>query len=280
MADVKIKNGGAVKKEEETKEEDKRFEALVLEKEIFEPTMDNMLLKSTGLCDMVNQIFSRFYLDYEGSTFEIVYGTNKPMICLFFNHRNYSHELEEAKKNEDESVAVACSMNVDDKTENNTLRSLRTMSRRQFEGDRFYLTKEGKEGIGYYLFDYMSIRSIYARGKNGVWVPNWSKIVADVADPNTRYYNPVDNQQFTKVSFVDPVRIVSEIFGRKDETTGEKWDYGVRIINSLPGISNYTGMNTNDNNFLLAIERFSENKIYGIARELNLAVPSGLNIHR
>ena len=238
----------------------------VEQNEPFTAAMDTMLLKSTGLCDIANSLFS-LYADYEGSTFGVVQGTNMPMLELYFNHRNCSDD-----------AVTACSKDVDDRsTRNNTLRSIRTHDRRLYEGDRFYLTPDGKSGLEEFMISQYSLRSIYYRGKDNLMHVDWRKVTAEVADPNSRYYGQgASNQQFTKLSFIDPVAVVSKYFGATDEAG--KLEYNVRLVRSLPGINNMTPNQIGG--CVIAIERYSEANINKLAKELNLAIGSGLNIHR
>ena len=247
-----------------------------IDRKKFEPTMDTIMMKSTGLCNLANELFSEIYIDYEGSTVEIIHGTNQLMLCLFFNHRDYTNQLN-SKKDPNSLPLLAMSKDIDEKNiKNSTLRSIRTMDRRQMEGDRFYPTKDGADGLKDFIFPQHVISSIYKKHE-GRMIPNWKKIVTEVADPNTRAFSCFENQQFTKACFIDPIMVVSAIYGKKC-SDGTSWEYNVRIVSSLPGINGFNG--GRDNNWLVAIERYSENKIFKLARDLNLTVPSGLNIQR
>lgn len=246
------------------------------DREPFEATMDSILMKSTGLCNLANKLFSKVFIDYEGSTVELMHGNNQLMVCLFFNHRDYSDPL--SKKDHLENPPVlGMSKNIKDtKLKSNVLRTIRTMDRRQIEGDRFYPTEDAENLLSDFIFPQYALGSIYSKS-DGKWHPNWNKIVTEVADPNTRVFSNFDNQQFTKVCFIDPIALVSVIYGKKS-SKGCNYEYNVRIVSSIPGITQYN--NGRDNNWLIAIERYSENKIFSLAHELNLTVPSGLNIQR
>ena len=149
---------------------------------------------------------------------------------------------------------------------NNTLRSTRNFTSRYQNGDKFFLTDDAKSGLAPFFFD--NLRSIY-KGNGEL---NWDKISGEVAE--TSYGM---QQQYTKVSFIDPAKVAEAIFGKVDED-GVKWVYGVRILRSVPSISmNGTNVATN---YMLAIERVCEAEVFKLAQSLGIGVNSGLNIIR
>ena len=236
--------------------EKKAFEIVVEEHEKFAHIMDAKYLSSTELCGIISGLFKEIYADYEGCTFDIPKGTNIPTISLFFNHRDVNLG----------SLPTACSKDVvDEKTKNATLRSTRSFQHRVNNGDRFFLTDEGKEGLAPFVLD---SKNFYQKDGN----VNWGKIVTDVADLNTGV-----PMQYTKVSFIDPAKIMELIFGKKD-ADDTSWIYGVRIIRSIPTFS-VVGAVASEN-FMLAIERVCEEEVIRLSNQLGLAVTSGLNIIR
>lgn len=231
-------------------------------KEKFTHIMDAKFLTSTELCEMVSEFFRNAYADFEGCIFEIQPGTNIGMISLYFNHKNHSAN----------PLYTACSLHVDDKeTRNSTLRSTRSYQKRLLEGDRFYLTKEGKEGLEPFIIDNKSLLN-GGRDKN----INWGKIAGDVADNNNFIGGP--QMQYTKVSYIDPVKVLEEIYGVHDDEEGINWVYGIRIIRSIPTVSVYG--NAVANNFMLALERVCEEEVLRLARDAGYAVNPGLQIIR
>lgn len=241
-------------------EKKETFEIVVEEHEKFAHIMDSKFLSSTELCGIISGLFKEIYADYEGCKFEIPQGTNIPTISLFFNHRNTNLS----------SLPTACSKDVvDEKTKNATLRSTRVFQHRMNNGDRFFLTDEGKEGLAPFV---METRNFYQKDGS----VNWGKIVGDVADPNAVAMGGVP-MQYTKVSYLDPAKIMELIFGKKD-ADGTSWVYGVRVIRSIPTFSVMGAVASE--NFMLAVERVCEEEVIRLSNQLGLAVTSGLNIIR
>lgn len=237
-------------------EKKETFEIVVEEHEKFAHIMDSKFLSSTELCGIISELFKEIYADFEGCKFEIPQGTNIPTIALFFNHRDVNLG----------SLPTACSKDVvDEKTKNATLRSTRVFQHRLNNGDRYFLTDEGKEGLAPFVMD---SRNFFQKDGN----VNWGKIVSEVADPNAGV-----PMQYTKVSYLDPAKIMELIFGKKDGD-GTSWVYGVRIIRSIPTFS-VIG-NVASENFMLAVERVCEEEVIRLSQQLGLSVASGLNIIR
>lgn len=235
----------------------------IKEHEKFEHISDTKFISSNDFCSIVSQVFS-VYEDFEGCSFEPVSGTNYHMIALYFNHRlvNVNPEGHTLAITKEEASA---------NVKNQTLRSTRNFTNRYYNGDKFYLTGDGKDGLKPFLFDSSAVRTIY----NQNWDVNWSKVVTEAAETN---YIGGPQQQYTKVSFIDPAKLATAIFGEKDED-GTKWVYGVRILRSLPSISIGTNGNVN-NNFMLSIDRVCESEVTKLAQMFGLGVSSGLNIIR
>ena len=227
----------------------------------FDHITDAKFLPSKELCESISELFRNVYADYEGCVMEVMPGTQLPMISLFFNHKEISGT----------SLAYACSKSIDDETKNTTLRSLRLNERMLKQGDRYYLTDEGKSGLEDFL---IRNGSLLNNGKI-----NWGKIVADVADPNVGYLGyGTTPMQYTKVSFIDPAAVAKAIYGEKDED-GTKWVYGIRILRSLPTVAMLPGQQVS-NSWMLALERVCEQEVNKLAMMAGFSVNSGLDIIR
>lgn len=232
----------------------------------FDPICDSKFLSSKDLCTLISQMFRDCYADYEGCTFEFVPGSTIPMISLYFNHKNYDGA----------DLPVACSKDIDeDNTVNNTLRRVRSYQNALRNGDRFHLTPEGKDGLADFL---ISSRNLY-KNKNGE--VDWKKIHSDVSDPNAMYMGGNGmGTQYTKVSYLDPNKIVAAMFGDVDETKN-RWEYGVRVIKSMPTVGAMMGYaNNNPSEWMLAIDRVCEQHVTELARRFGYSVNSGLPIIR
>lgn len=236
------------------------FTITINEHEKFDHISDMKFVSSTDFCGLVSQMFS-IYADFEGCSYEVVPGTNSHMIALYFNHKlaGTNTELEDGR-----GIAITKDAGVTAK--NNTLRSTRNFTNRYYNGDKFFLTEDGKSGLIPFLFD--QNRSLY-KGNGEV---NWDKIIQEVADGNCGM-----PQQYTKVSFIDPAKVAEAIYGKVDDD-GIKWVYGVRVLRSVPTIA--LGGTNVSTNFMLAIERVCEPEVFKLAQGLGVGVNSGLNIIR
>ena len=236
------------------------FTITVDEHEKFDHISDTKFVSSTDFCGLVSQMFNT-YADFEGCSYEVVPGTNSHMIALYFNHK-----LAGTDTQPEDGRGIAITKNADSSAKNNTLRSTRNFMNRYNNGDKFFLTEDGKSGLTPFLFD--QNRSLY-KGNGEV---NWEKITQEVADGN--YGMP---QQYTKVSYIDPAKVAEAIYGKVDND-GTKWVYGVRVLRSIPTIA--LGGNNVSTNFMLAIERVCESEVMKLAQVLGVGVNSGLNIIR
>lgn len=234
---------------------------LITEHEKFEHISDMKFISSNDLCSMVSSLFSNIFSDYEGCKFDFVPGTNIPVIQAYFNHRN------QVKTVDGENLPFGITKeDTDNKTINNTLRSTRSYNARLINGDRYFLTDEGKS-LSEFVVDLPQFKN-----RDGEVI--WNKLVSDVADGN---YGSTVPQQLTLVNCLDAAKIVEAIFGKTD-SDGISWVYGVRVMRSIPTCNIIGGMASSG--FMLAIERVSENEVEALARQFGLNVNYGLNIIR
>jgi hypothetical protein len=89
-------------------------------------------------------------------------------------------------------------------------------------GDKFYLTEDGKDIIKTLLFP-----RIYNNGK-----PNWNQITTEIAErQGSSLFGTMNALQLTKVSGIDPKRVAALIWGRRD--ADGNIDYGVSVMRDL-----------------------------------------------
>ena len=227
---------------------------LVQEHEAFEHISDSKFTTSTDFCERVSALFSKIFSDYEGCNFGFLPGSNAPAISLYFNHKEDSSVLPCACSKEDTTQKAA----------NATLRSTRSYNSRLINGDKYFLTDEGK-ALGEFVFDN------FYEWKNGNRNVQWGKLVSEVADGN--FAVP---QQYTEVRFLDAAKLAEVIYGTYDN--GTEWVYGVRIMRSIPTFTMATGMSTAG--YAIAIERVSKNEVERLAKQFGLNTRAGLNIIR
>ena len=242
----------------ENKNEQVKFEINVKEHPEFEYICKRSLMTSVELCSLISDLFKEVYADFEGTTFEMIPNTNNFMVCLHFNHKN----------TDGSPLATACTKEIDDgKTKNETLRRIRIYDARIKEGEKYYLTEEGKQGIAKFLQDN---RALYKDKNNS---PRWDKIVGEVADPaSVNMYGAV-SMQYTKVSYIDPTKVIEEIYGSTDKD-GNRLCYNISIIGSVPTMNN-------NKIFRLGIDVISEKNLVEYANRNGLGnMYSNLNIIR
>ena len=140
-------------------------------------------------------------------------------------------------------------------------------------GDRYFVTAEGQATLAPLLLNNNTTF------KNGA--PQWGKICSEVADPASQnmFYNA--RQQYTVISFIDPVKIIELVYGTEatDETGNIlRWVYNIRLVNSIPTLGNRNA--NSPANWMLAIDRISEEETEKLARRYGLSMTNGLNIIR
>lgn len=231
------------------------------EHEPFEATAETKYITSNEFCKLVSELFKGVFADYEGCTFDVSNG-GEPTISLIFNHGKY-----------DENAIVACSRPDAKDTDGSTvIRSIRRRDVQLRDGDRYYLTEDGKDALKELLTP---------RAYNGSKV-NWGSIVQDIVDRTASTYYMPSNQipQYTRVSFIDIKRLCSLIYGRKMEN-GDQMDYQVTIASPLSQM-NYSmnGMPVGASNYVLSITRASLKEVTKMYEKLGYSTMMGTNIVR
>lgn len=253
-----------VKTNETQGTEKTKFEIKVDNHPKFNYLYQSAIWDSTELCQVVNSVFKQVYADWEGSTFELIPGTANFMCCLHFNHRN----------TDGSPMPNACTMQpTESNIRSSVVQGRRSMDQRNRDGDKYYLTEEGKKGIAKFIQDNPSLVN-----KDGSY--KWDKIVIDEAEQENAFnaYG-APRLQYTKVSFIDPNKILQEVFGGVDEN-GNKLCYNIRLIGAaIPAYSQANG--SNNQIFRIAVDVISENNLAEYANKNGFAgMFSRLNIVR
>lgn len=227
--------------------------------ERFAAIASSMYIDSNEFCLKAHELFKAAFADSYGFTFDLIQGSNVPMMSAYFDHFDHA-----------EGIPTAVTKDISESgTKNTTLRSTRQYSRRLSEGDRYHITDEGKEAIAPFMMDYTAARKIYQT--NDI---KWDSVLAEVADTA---YNGMAQNQVTKVSYLDPNKIAAKIFGEFDEE-GNRLEYGVSIVRSMP---TFNGIGSAANNYLLSIARVTENEVYKFCERFGIVgYQPGLNIIR
>jgi len=224
----------------------------------FDAIVDEKFISSKEFCSNVSAVFKEIFADYEGCTFNVIPNSNQPNIELYFNHRDFSTS----------NLPLALTKDIQvDHTRNHVLAQLRERQARLNNGDKYFLT-DFAQGL---LKDVLIGGSYIFKKDQSV---KWDKVVVEVADPQARFMPNAES--YTKVGFVDPTLIASLLYG--DKVNGSNYEYNVRVMRSLPNFN--MGGNTTADNFILAVERISEEETKRLASMYGFSFSSGLNIIR
>lgn len=210
----------------------------------FSAIAETVYLSSSDMLKLVNELFRSAFADYEGSIFEATNG-GEPTVSLFFNHGKY-----------DEEAVTACERLNGNASGNVLLDRYRNRDRQILEGDRYYLSQNGKDVIGPLL--------TYTAFNNGN--PNWKMLSGDFKDSvgGTIYYNANQVPVFTKVSSISLSKLCSLIFGER--INGQSYDYDVKIAaaraNTPYQYGNQMGIDTSYILTITKVSREEVNKIY------------------
>ena len=245
-----------------TQQEEEKYTLEVTSHEPFNPITSSMYIDSRDLCKKASDLFKLAFADCYGSTFDLVPGTQNFMISLYFDHDNHGDQI----------VAVSKDA-LNDNTVNSTLRRTRRFQNQLLNGDHFSITKQGMEAIAPFMFGINQMNHIYKGGRfnNGKAEIDWEKVCSETAD-STYGYNG-SPRQLTKISFIDPDKLIEMIFGNNSEE-GDKYVYTSRILRSLPS---FGGGNTN---FKIEVQRIAEKNVIDLANQMGLGYQAGLNIIR
>lgn len=201
-------------------------------------------ISSNELAKAASDLFHGVFADYEGCTFDVP--VNQPNVApyfsLFFNHGEY-----------DENAITACELANGAKSgKSDVLSRVRYRDAQLQNGDRYYLTEDGKDVVKTLL-----TRQMFNNNN-----PNWARIVSEYTEGRQGLYG-YNSPQYTKASFIDPDRLCALLYGEKegDDTV----EYHVSIFGPM---ASYQGQQTT--NYMLAITKVSVKEIEAAYNKLGL----------
>lgn len=234
----------------------------------FNPISDTKYLTSVEFCETVSSLFRDVYADWEGCKMVPLQGTNQLQVLFFFNHK------EQLIANS--PLTRACSRDEDSTTKSSTLAALRHRDHLLANGDSYHLTEDGMSSIRDFLFDNANL---YKRNGD----VEWKKVIAETSDNQVQGYGQPVAQQLTQVSWIDPVKLATLMFGEDNTEEGANWVYNIRVLRSMPSANYSYGMYVGNNapqNYLLAIDRISGEETKKLAALYGLVLGNGLGIIR
>ena len=197
-------------------------------------------LPSNELAKAVSDLFHGVFADFEGCIFEMPQN-GSPYFSLVFNHGEY-----------DEDAIVACRRKGAIKNQNDVVSRMRYRDAQLQNGDKYFITDDGKDVIKPLLIP-------RAFNNNN---PNWKTIVGEYSEGRQGLYG-YNAPQYTKVSFIDPDRICSLLYG--EEIDGDRVEYHTSIFAPLTSIP---GQMTS--NYMLSIIRVSSKEITAVYDKFGL----------
>lgn len=253
----------------ETEQKDVHEEAhIVFEENVpFEPIADVKYLSSREFLQTVTLAMKSVYADYEGCKLVTV-NNGQNYVIFYFNHN--------PNPNSAGIVALTAEAPGTNTTKNTTLRSIRLADSYRTNGEKFYLTEDGKS----------TIRDLLVAGnltfqQNGK--VKWDKVVFETSDPNPQYsaYNR-NMQMLTAVSYIDTNKLAALMYGDEKDANGySKWEYVVSTVHSLQPSSIPNGASFGiRGDVMLRIERISADETRKLATKLGVQQASGLDIVR
>ncbi len=226
--------------------ERKPFRIMIDEHPKFPGTSKSAYIISDDLCKLTSEVFKSAFDDFEGCRFEVEQN-GLYYVTLFFNHGDYGKD-----------ATVACErIDSTQHTGSRIIDRSRSIDARIKHGDRYYLTEDGKDVISTLL-----IPSAYNRGNI-----KWGNIVYEFAEQNPYGMyntNPYNVNQYTAVRFIDPSRLVSLIYGRKNGD--DTFEYAAELAATLPG---YQGANTSGK-YVLNVTQADVQEIEKLASKLGI----------
>ena len=245
-----------------TPQQDEKYKIEVASHEPFDAIMSAKYINSSALCKLVSDLFKASFADCYGSTFDPIPGSQNYTISLYFDHDNHGDSI----------VAVSKEDNTDT-TVNSTLRRTRSFSRRLLDGDHYNVTKEAIEALTPFMYGPNIFGHIYKNNNRHSFNNeiNWKNVISETADSSYGYGGIP--RQLTKISFLDPDKLIEAIFGSVSDE-GEKFVYTSRILRSMPA---FGGGNAD---YKLEIQRIAERHVIDLANQMGLGYQAGLNIIR
>lgn len=238
------------------KKDRETFKINIEDHEPFNPIAASKYITSSDFCKLTSTLFHSVFNDFEGCRF--IAGQNvQPTIDFIFNHGSYDKG----------AILGVQRYENGDNSSSDVLSKLRNRDNMLKNGDRYYLTDDGKDVI----------KPLLTRERFNNGNPNWKGIVSEWQDrgPVSSYYYsqaPV----YTKVSYIDLKRLCQLIFGGKDGD--DVLDYDV----SIKGVMNPAGQQLaipGNTNYVLVITRASSNEVQKTYQRLGFGLV-GSNIIR
>ena len=211
----------------------------------FEGTASTQYITSNDLLQRVSDLFHSVFADFEGCQLEVTNNPGtKPHIALLFNHGEYDQDATVATRRADQ-----------DSSKNDVIRNIRNRDFRIVNGDRFYLTEDGKDVVKSLLTSQMF--------NNGN--PNWRNIVSEYTEDNRNLYSYTPSVQYTKVSYIDIDRICGLLYGATDGD--DEIVYQAQIAGA---INAYPGANVLSQNYMVIITRVSAKNLKSVYEKIGL----------
>lgn len=231
------------------------FKISIEEHAPFNGIASTAFVTSNDFLKMVSEIFKATFADYEGCVLETTQG-GEPTVALLFNHGSYG-----------ENDTVACERAGGKTSGSSLLDRSRNRDRQLAEGDRYYITEDGKDAI----LPLLTSRS-YNNGK-----PNWKLLVSEFTERTPQMiYGMGQVPQYTKISQLSLNRLCGLIFGTNVD--GDHLEYKVDL--SIP-VSTYSTFNPQLNtNYMLNIMRVSSAEIEKVYSKLGFGPVMGTKIIR
>lgn len=236
-----------------------KFKFDIVEFEKFDSIAQTAFISSNDFLKKISEFFKGIYADFEGCILETTNG-GEPTVSLIFNHGNYPDD------------AIRACEPAGGKTSGNTLIDrTRNRDRQLSEGDRYYLTKDGMDGITPYL----TTRS-YNNGK-----PNWKLLVSEFQERNVQYmYGTNPATQYTKVSNLSLTRLCGLLFGVDVDDDHFEYQVNVTLPVTNPAVGMPAMMGNANMNYMLTILRVSSKVLNNIYQKLGYGPIMGTRIVR
>ena len=238
-------------KEIKKDDEKKAFKIQIDEHYDFDAIASSRYITSSELCKMVSDLLKCVFADYEGCKFEINQGM-EPTVSLYFNHNDHTGS----------DLPCACEKNGAAKVGNTIIDRGRARDMFNRNGDRYYLTEEGKEFVKGLLS-----KRFFNNGN-----PDFGRIVGEEQERGSMNNSFVPQYTiYTKVAYISISRLCSLLFGNGEEEK-DHVEYDVNVSSPLPGYGN-------NPNFVLNVTRISSKELSNFCNKIGVSSQQ-LNIIR
>lgn len=264
----------AVKEAKENKEE--RFEIINESLVPFEHLAEEQITTSTTICEMANAIFTKVYADFEGTTFEVS-KDGTPYLCLWFNHNVYDESKTKKK------MAFSRFEDSENHSTNKTVERVKNYNRRSRMGDRYRITKCGKEGLDKFMcniVDNLAIRNRRPGSKRNI---NWELCCIDVAEPQGILNGQQAQKEFSKVSYIDISAIYAFRSGNKIATNIIDRNTGEQLVSKVEYFPTIIGARVNSfgqKEFTLNVKQINSDELHVVLTDFNVKNYSPLGINK